>query len=236
MRVVTLLGGRKICVDRTEVTTAQYATFRTRALGLSPMEHTALETKVPAACALLAAVALSNAGGPDALPQVNVSFCSAAFYCAAQGKRLCGNAVDGAGIVITDGGTSPPLEWTLACANGKTENYFPWGSVDQSVAKSAGCLTQSTSPGAKAPRDAGAASACGPGDGLGPYDMIGNVWEWVTLRSDVDGGASYTGQLGGSFVGATVDGCMGMTGADAVHGEYANGNSQTGFRCCGDAP
>jgi hypothetical protein len=87
MREVMLLGGRTICVDRTEVTTAQYGAFLSRVTNLAP-----LDPAVPPDCTGLAAVARSAAGAPSALPQVNVSFCSAAFYCAAQGKRLCGSA------------------------------------------------------------------------------------------------------------------------------------------------
>lgn len=230
MRKVMLLGGRTICVDRTEVTTAQYLSFLSRITDLTPLNST-----VPPGCTGLAVIALSPAGEPGALPQVNVSFCSAAYYCAAQSKRLCGSAVDGSGIIITDGGANPSLEWALACAHGKSADFYPWGSRDPAPAVTAGCWTKSTSSSASGPRDAGASTACGPGDGLGPYDMIGNVWEWVNVRRDDDGGASYTGQLGGAYDGNTVgNGCQTPTGADATHGDYAAGNALTGFRCCAD--
>ena len=229
MRVTPVSASRSICIDRTEVTSAQYASFRAAVLDLKP-----LRALVPNECSPQTAAALSPADGGGDLPRVDVSFCSAAFYCAAQGKRLCGGLADGKGIV-TDGGKDPPLEWEGACANGNDGSFYPWGTISPEPAVAAGCHTRSTDPNAAAPRAVGAAPACGPDGAEGPWDMIGNVWEWVNVRSDPSPVVSYTGLRGGSFEGDTVgNGCATPHAADGPPGQYATGRTAVGFRCCAD--
>jgi formylglycine-generating enzyme required for sulfatase activity len=229
MRVVELAGGRSICIDLTEVTSSQYATFRNTVLDLAPLTQ-----RVPPACSQ---VALGGLSPPDPevseLPRVNVSFCSAAFYCAAQGKRLCGDASEGRAIVFVDGTTEPPNEWELACADGKGSEFYPWGTQDKTTAVSAGCAVSENGIDATSVRTVGSSPACGPTSGAGPFDMIGNAWEWINVRKDVAGGASYSGVRGGAFdVVTVVDGCRSVHGIDSAPGAYADGRANVGFRCC----
>jgi formylglycine-generating enzyme len=230
MRVITPLDKsmKPFCVDRAEVTGAQYRAFREAASDLG-----AWVMLVPPACASTTPGLLSPTDDSGDRPRVNVSFCSAAFYCAAQGKRVCG-AVGGAAVVIEAGAQAPTLEWEIACSNGDAPSVYPWGSTDPSAAADAGCLTSTTVPDASAPRPSGAAAGCGPSNGQGPYDMIGNVWEWVNVRQDGVGG-SYTHVRGGSYGSATSP-CNTTHALAGPEKEFAMGADQFGFRCCADAP
>lgn len=220
---------RPFCIDRTEVTETQYATFRARldAAGLA-----ALAPRLPSPCGDVALVALSPGTAPSNLPRANVGFCSAAAFCAAQGKRLCGG-LDG-GAVVLDGRGAPevPLEWEVACAKSRDTSGYPWGDIPEPSA-AAGCQTQDLSDGGR--RAAGTAAACGYTGG--PLDMIGNVWEYVNVRRDVELDA-YTGVRGGSYTGRTVgNGCATSHGIESgKRGSYTTRTvDEIGFRCCADA-
>jgi formylglycine-generating enzyme required for sulfatase activity len=229
MVIVAVSPTRSICIDRTEVTEAEYAAFRSSLTTLS-----ALTAKVPAGCSGLSIVALASATDGGKLPRRDIPFCSAAYYCAAQGKRLCGSLEDGGTVLIVDNMPDPPMEWERACSNGKTGNFYPWGTTDPSTSVQAGCYTRSFDEDAMAPRLVGAAPACGPPGDAGPVDMIGNVWEWVNLRKDLTGGPSYTGARGGAYNGTVVgNGCQTGFALDGVNGQYrAGGSPDVGFRCC----
>lgn len=226
MTVVQLFTGRPLCVDRTEVTSAQYAAFRSQTFDPS------LFPRIPPEC-VAAGTDPADDGGDG--PRVQVSLCSAARFCVAQGKRLCGSLEDGGAVFVNDANApDPPMEWDVACANGAEGSYYPWGSTDPAGAIAAKCQTASYDPDATAPRTAGAEPACGPG-GDGPLDMIGNVWEWQNGRRDNAGGASYTSIRGGGYESTTVgSGCKHGHGVDAVYGAYAAGRPTVGFRCCAE--
>ncbi len=229
MTVIAASSDRSICVDRTEVTSAQYAAFITATSTLDPWKDA-----VPKACKSLALAALDAPDDGGDLPRVTVSFCSAAYFCAAQGKRICGSLADGGAVVVEAGAGDPPLEWEGACANGQDRSFYPWGTQAPEPAIAAGCLTKSSNPDANAPRAAGGAPQCAPSPTEGPFDMIGNVWEWVNLRSD-GAGVSYTAVRGGSYAEPTVIyGCASPHGIDAPPGAFAAGHAAVGFRCCAD--
>lgn len=228
---VVQLPSRRVCIDRTEVTSAQYAAFRAII-----KDTTALSARVPAGCAGVSAAGLTTADGKGQLPRTSVSFCSAAYFCAAQGKRLCGSLADGGPVIVTnDGVDDPPMEWEIACANGNPGNFYPWGTTDKTGVVAAKCLTKDGYPDAAAPREAGLEPTCGPSGNAGPFDMIGNVEELVNGRRDVDGGASYTFLRGGSYEGTVAgNGCASVHGVDAPNGTYTTGRPTIGFRCCAD--
>lgn len=233
MAVVELLNGRRVCVDRTEVTGAAYATFHA-----SRPVITALEAKVPQGCRGVSAATLTAPDASGDLPRARVTFCSAAYYCAASGKRLCGSLADGKSAIVTgtaESAPDPPLEWEAACSNGKPTSFLPWGTTDPTTASGAGCLTRSTTPGATQPRIVGASPDCGP-SADGPLDMVGNVWEWVDARRDIPtSNVSYTFVRGGSFKGDTIARCAQPHAIDGVLGAYTTKtDDETGFRCCAD--
>jgi formylglycine-generating enzyme len=229
MTVIQVTTGVTICVDRTEVTSTQYAAFRATTKDTGP-----LGSKVPPDCSGISAAGLTPSDDGGNLPRVSISFCSAAFFCAAQGKRLCGALGDGSAVVITESDPDPPMEWEGACANGKSGSYYPWGTTDPGGAVAAKCQTKSAYPDANAPREVGLEPTCGPGS-AGPFDMVGNVWEFVNGRKDVDGGVSYTLLRGGAWDGETVpSGCSTGHAIHAHHGTYAGGHATIGFRCCAD--
>jgi hypothetical protein len=232
MVVTAVSSDRAICVDVSEVSSAMYAEFRAKVTDVTPFQPL-----VPSGCEMLAAAALDPADDAGALPRRSVSFCSAAFYCASQGKRLCGSLADGSGLVKADDGgapvENPPLEWEGACAGGQQRDHYPWGNTDPAPAAAAGCLTADTAPDAGV-RPVATSPVCGPANG--PYDMIGNVWEWVSLRVDKPSASvSYSGLRGGAWNAATpAQGCATPHGADAPLGTYAAGRKDVGFRCCAD--
>lgn len=210
------------CIDRTEVTRRQYGAFHNR---MNPTEHARLTTLVPEICKDVVYQAL-NIPLPSALdhPYNSVSFCSAAYYCAAQNKRLCGEPGTGAFLEIKEG-ENRVLEWDLACSMGRDPaKYYPWG-IDRTLAARLGCQVS-----AQNTRDAGAEAGCGPSSGA-PLDMIGNVWEWVAMRVTNDAGTALLAVRGGGYQGATVgNGCM-TPHAIAV-AETTAPDGQFGFRCC----
>jgi sulfatase modifying factor 1 len=231
--VVVDIGTRTICIDRTEVTSAHYAAFLASHTGAGALAPYAM--KVAPQCALITPPGLTAADDGGARPRRSIDYCSAALFCVAQGKRLCGNVGDGGAIVFaSDGGSEHPLtEWELACANGRSVTYYPWGTMNASGAVAAKCETRDYDDASTGPRAAGAEPACATVSGA--LDMIGNVWEWVNMPVDNDGGASYTAVRGGAWDGVTAPfGCGTQHGFASSSGNYAGGDPTAGFRCCAD--
>jgi sulfatase modifying factor 1 len=99
--------------------------------------------------------------GKEQHPVYNVNWFDASKVCAAQGKRLPTEA-----------------EWEKAARGGVADTDYPWGDE---------YLGEPAAPKEKPLRRAHANSSTGPvavasfaPNGLGVYDMSGNLWEWVS--------------------------------------------------------
>lgn len=172
----TMIDLGDVCIDATETTRKEYATF----LASGPKNVNAF---------LCAGNDFTLRGDftctPDKMdltrdvndPVVCVDWCDAAAYCAWAGKRLCG-AIGGGRQDIDDLGALNDVnksEWYLACAGGEaTPRKYPYRgdwAPDRCVDKA----TDRTAP-------VGSKSECHGPPGTAQaavYDLSGNVYEWV---------------------------------------------------------
>jgi formylglycine-generating enzyme required for sulfatase activity len=124
----------------------------------------------------------------DAAPKINSSYDEARALCSKRGKRLC----------TAD-------EWQWACSG--LEGYtYPYGWNPEKEK----CNTDGNRP----PEASGVRSNCV--SKFGGYDMVGNVFEWVT-----------DGKKQPSVMGGPYSKCQTITG-----GVGGSAKPQTGFRCC----
>jgi sulfatase modifying factor 1 len=153
-----------LCIDATEVTNADYATF------VAKNQATPIVAGSPCG-----AVVAKNVGTrPDPLlPVTGVTFCEARAYCIYAGKHLCGD--------VGGGPTSPANVGTLQSA----WYYACTAGTGQGTVLSGQCQLDTTEP-------ARAGSTC-EGSPKGVFDMVGNVNEWVDSVDDAGTGANFVG-------------------------------------------
>jgi formylglycine-generating enzyme required for sulfatase activity len=211
-----LLVDGKLCIDKTEVTYAQYKAFleaRAGDAGGQPPECSWSATLSP------------NSGWPyptgrDAFPVPDVTWCAARAFCEWAGKRLCGTPGTGAPVAPAARAIASADEWYAACSAGAVRTY-PYGDA---YVKGA-CNTGSDA----GPTAVGSHLGCAGGY-PGLLDMSGNVEEWDNVcdstTTDAGSGTSdacYT--RGGTW--AALEG----TSTCASTGRLYRGN-HAGIRCC----
>ena len=201
---------KAFCIDRTEVTSAQWSAFKDEAV--APASQTA-------DCAWNTSFAVGSATR-DAYPVVRVNWCDAKAFCRWAGKRLCGAI---AGGPTPPGGAGDPnvAQWAYACSNRGTTTY-PYGNGFQ-----AGACNIAGDAGSVVP--AGSLSTCSTTRGV--LDQVGNVWEWIDHRIAQDAGptgdtASF---LGGESGSPSIYDCAAGSGAG-----ISLRDPLVGFRCCAD--
>ena len=210
------------CIDSTEVTEAQYATFLA-AVGSTPSD--------PAPCAFKTSHTPDNGSTcrwnpamyPN-LPVVCVDWCDATAYCKWAGKRLCGKI--GGGSVAYPGAEDIDAtkdQWYRACSMAGTRKY-PYGNT-----LDAGACNGSE-------RNVSATVAVGSRPGCvggypGLFDMVGNAFEWENSCADNSSGAKCKLRSGSWFFndGAGYNRCSGVYTSDSVRSKRYD---DTGFRCC----
>lgn len=207
---MVLAGG--LCVDRTEVSNAQYEGF---------LDAGAPPPTPP--CAADAAYVPSGAWPVPAAardqPVRSVSWCAARAFCAWAGKRLCG--------VRNGSGSGGPLdvallgrpdfdEWTAACSQGGTVAY-PYGDTFS------GTACNGNDFGVQRPVPAGSLDGCGP-DG-GARDLSGNVWEWIDA---CEADAVYCYARGGAFNSPAPE----LACSSRLRVARDAGLDTVGIRCC----
>jgi formylglycine-generating enzyme required for sulfatase activity len=216
-----LIPADRFCVDRTEVTAAQYDEFL-RA------DKSALV--LPVECAPDASLdPVLAAPSPD--HPVLVDWCGAYAFCAWSGKRLCGALGDGGRMDITGAnvgqlGDRTKSEWLSACEGGDRAMIYPYGN---DFVPDACAPMQGGTPG-EATTYTGLVPVGTRPDCVGGYpgllDLIGNASEWINARLS----------LGGLPDGGTrlMDYSMGGAECRAPQGplEPTDVRHGYGIRCC----
>lgn len=209
------------CIDRTEVTNAQYRVFVEAGVDAATQS---------AECAWNTSFA-PQAVGADDLPVSGVDWCDAYAYCRWAGKYLCAKSVAGkrVGPVAVDGvGDYTTHQWMIACSS-QTKRW-PYGATQNATACNVGELD------AGGPVAVASLPGC-EGAYAGVFDLVGNVWEWYDGPCRPDGGADASRQSdecqvkGGGFnrSGDNID-CR----VDGLGSTRDTRASYIGFRCCSD--
>jgi formylglycine-generating enzyme len=204
-----VLGAGSLCVDRTEVTNAQFAAFLA-----------AGEFPPPAPGCIAGASHVPTSGWPappaqSAHPVVNVTWCAAHAFCTWAGKRLCGARGSGGPIDVPLIGNPAFDEWSAACSRDGAFAY-PYGSTYAAKACNGDDFGERTT----AP--VGLLPSCAS-DG-GPLDLSGNVWEWINACATTGCYAH-----GGAFNSKSSE--LGCEAKVAVTADAA-ALPTVGFRCC----
>jgi formylglycine-generating enzyme required for sulfatase activity len=224
--------GNTFCIDKTEVTIAQYKVFQQAAVDPATQ---------PEFCrwntSFAPALPPPVDGGP-APPAADepvgwVDFCDAYAYCAWAGEYLCGKVENGkkTGPVTVDG--LPDYrshQWMLACS-AEARLKYPYGNIFDG----AKCNIADYDAGRAVP--VASATEC-VGGYAGLSDMIGNVWEWydgpcAPGSLEVDGGDGGPHSDGCSIKGGSYGdrgGNLDCRFDGTIRRDLVLAN--VGFRCC----
>ena len=212
-------GGKKYCIDATEVTGKQYLAW----LNKVPAPMPSAQTHV--ACAMNTTFAPMSMPANNDKPVVNVDWCDAYAYCEMNGKRLCGSVMGGAFDFQAQPNTLDN-QWYYACSNGGAQAY-PYGATFMADA----CNDETPFSEGGMTAVVGSFSGC-VGGVPDLFDMSGNVWEWEdSCEADTDL-TDMCRRRGGSVYN-DPDSLDCPTATDQMRGEASN---NVGFRCCADLP
>jgi formylglycine-generating enzyme required for sulfatase activity len=202
-------SGSGFCIDRTEVTVAQYLAFiDADAASAATPGCEANTTHVPDCQQTLAK--------DTNKPVVCIDWCDAFDYCKSVGKRLCGKI--GGGTLTTEETTDASKdEWFAACSKGGSLTY-PYGSTYDPNACNG---SEDPSPGLQ---DVGSFASC---EGGYPdlFDMSGNAIEWEDAH---DGSGDAFKVRGGADDGVSDT----LKCTLSVYQGRMTTSAHRGFRCC----
>jgi formylglycine-generating enzyme required for sulfatase activity len=203
------------CIDRTEVTQAQYQEMLVDVAAGAVIPQ-------PAECAFNTTFVPQCSYDPLSTPELPVGcvdWCDARAFCTWSGKRLCGHYGDGAPLTVA---TGDPLtsEWHFACTQGGAK-AFPYGGA----LKAGYCNDGDIDAGV--PLAVGTKPSC-EGGFPGVFDLLGNVAEWVA-QCDPDGGPMALCEVAGDSFSSQGP-CNRITG----HTRQLTSLNSIGIRCCAD--
>jgi formylglycine-generating enzyme required for sulfatase activity len=202
------------CIDRTEVTNAQYASFVAFANAAPP--------KPTVECAWNTSFT-PNYGWPASgaeqdLPVVGIDWCDAFAFCRWAGKRLCG-AIGGGSVAAADGNDATRDQWYRVCSGAGVRGY-PYG-IDYDAGACNGA--------SNARSNVGSHPGCVPIEHPGVFDLSGNVAEWEDLCTPVGPAQADTCRVrGGSNDDSPT--ALACTSTFEPRRDYAI--ALIGFRCC----
>jgi formylglycine-generating enzyme required for sulfatase activity len=204
-------NGNTFCIDATEVTNGEYASF----LAAGPPPSGSL----PNRCSNHAFEPSQGWPAPqDATnePVTWVDWCDAFAYCAWAGASLCGQLGGGWMDPMNDPASG---EWYLACS-GQAGNAYPYGASYMS-----GACNDNTS----GPVAVGSSAQC-VGGYAGLFDMSGNVAEWEFACGMDSSGNDVCSVRGGSFAAASAAQLLACDARQLV--PRTNTAADIGIRCC----
>lgn len=220
------------CIDRTEVTRAQYGEFVAAGALLpagasAPSVCAAGTTHVPEKeCSEASYLCKGDACGQH--PQTCVSYCDAVAYCAWAGKELCGEIGGGYAVRGAEDGELGG-RWVAACGDGLLQDRRPRLKYSYgSTYNPALCNAES---GQVAP--VGTSPQCTIASDATVLDMIGNVAEWNGVLRESNPATKVIepyAQGGASF--DLFSGAAGTCGAVYARGDVNKADPTVGFRCC----
>jgi formylglycine-generating enzyme required for sulfatase activity len=204
------------CIDATEVTRAQYATFLASVGSMAQ----------PTVCAWNASFVPQGdwtTTPHDAVPVTNVDWCDAYMYCAWSGKRLCGRTDGSSG-----GGGASDSQWGLACRGDKPysdDQYYPYG-VTYDPTRCNGTDSQ-----ASRLVEVGSFSRC-EGGFPGVFDLSGNASEWLDSCDPAEDGGGPAEDLC-AFRGGNFHSAENAMRCEATYvTNRAVAYDDVGIRCC----
>lgn len=164
------------CIDRKEVTLAQYAAW----LATSPPLPDAEDRYCGWQQTEPWGGWQPGAGEGDDYPVYGVTWCDAAGYCGSFGKRLCGR-IGGGPVAPEDANDPTTSEWFSACsAHG--QYTFVYGNTYEDAT----CSADASFPPSRAVVPVGSMIQCQSPDQqyAGIFDLNGNIAEWDDSCSD----------------------------------------------------
>ena len=211
--LIRVTGGTVFAIEATEVTVAQFNSFKTRLQGTPDFP----EDKCPGKSVLGPTAPEScPARFEDDDPITCIDWCDADAYCKAIGRHLCGAKT---GATLAEANLNDPSvdAWYFACS-GPTSLTYPYGAA----AEAAFCATTESSP-SHVVNVASMPNCQGAEQGL--FDMSGNAAEWIDScegANCVVRGGSYEDTAGNATCSIRIS----VNASSAL--------ADVGFRCCAE--
>jgi sulfatase modifying factor 1 len=226
--------GGYFCIDRTEVTNAQYAEFVAAGDTAEQPTYCSFNTSFApqsnAECPTLRYDPIGRAQYPVSC----VDWCDAHAFCAWAGKHLCGDMAGGP-VAPANFANASRDEWYAACSQGGTQLY-PYAGAYQPE----GCADLYYP--AVYPIETATTPTC-EGGYANVFDLSGNVSEWEDSCTATDGGFDTCVHRGGSYLDAddtspsvrcnSADADEPDTVTPALRARQSR-SIAVGFRCCWD--
>lgn len=223
--------GDRYCMDSTETTNAAYAAWLATKPSSFAMHPLCENPSIPVQLEPVAD--WPYAPGRDEYPVVNVTFCAAYAFCAANGKRLCGEVGTGDRYSLLDAEEgswrywllADHSEWFNACSGGRSPGSDP-ADVDWNFGQPP-CASAVEQDGIHVDLSALEPVSERTCEGGFPwlFDLRGNALEWENACVEVDDSVW-------ACAARHPGGCGGTTpsGREVLRG------AGVGVRCCADLP